>query len=332
MDISTNSLRPRYRLVRAIAVAIASAVLLSTFASTAGAVRPGTWETRTPVAMARHEASYVQVDGLLHLVGGKRKQHHVYDPDADSWSKVAPFLPPKVNRVQAVTVGGKIYVIGGTIKWKAPTIESKVVRIYDPATDTWSKGKPMPRPRGAGGVAVYKGKIYYAGGISNSRAVKWLDVYNPAKNTWRRLRNMPVPRQHFQAVVVGGNLYAVGGATYATRKLVKRTDRFNFKKGIWRKKSLRRVPVPVEGAAAAKVAGRVVLFGGVGANGATRAVQAFDPRTGRWTKWARMLSPRHAFQGAKCGAGVYFATGSDSKGRHPTTKNEVFFFGAPGPC
>ena len=310
---------------------LALSLLLAMLAPAAHAVRPGTWEVRAPAPMARHEASYVRIGDEFHLIGGKRKQHHVYDADSDSWSKAAPLLP-KVNRVQAVTVGGKIYVLGGTVRWREPTIESKAVRIYDPATDTWSRGAPMPRPRGAGGVAVYKGRIYYAGGISDGRAVKWFDVYSPAKDSWRRLPNMPVRRQHFQAVVLGGNFYAMGGADYATRKLVKRNDRFNFERRAWRGKSLRRPPVVTEGFAAAKLGGRVVLFGGVNAKGATRLVQAYNPSSNRWTRWARMLSPRHAFGAATCAGGVYVASGSDKKGRHPTPKNEVFFLDTPQPC
>lgn len=307
-------------------------LLLTTFASTASAVRPGTWETRTPAPFPRHESSYVQSEGLIHLLGGKWKQHNVYDPDTDTWSKSAP-MPVKVNRVQAVTVGGKIYMIGGTIKWRAPTIESKAVLIYDPGTNSWSRGKPMPRPRGAGGVGVFKGKIYYAGGIADGRSVKWFDVYNPATNKWRRLPDMPIARQHFGAVVANGNFFAFGGAKYATGNLVKKSVRFNFKKGTWRKKGVRTPPVLTQGFAAAKLSGRVVLFGGVAATGAKQVVQAYNPRTNTWVKWASMPTPRHALQAATCKGAAYLATGSDSKGRHPIASNDVFFLGvAANPC
>ena len=323
---------PRRTRLRAIAtVMLSGLLLLGVLSPAAHAVRPGSWSPLAPAPFPRHESSYVQLDGLFHLLGGKWRQHNVYDPRDDEWSKAAP-MPVKVNRVQAVTVGGKLYMIGGMVKWKAPTIESKAVLIYDPDTNSWSRGSPMPRPRGAGGVAVFNGKIYYAGGITNSRSVKWFDVYNPAKDRWRRLPNMPIARQHFQAVVANGKFYAIGGASYAKRQLVKKPVRFNFETGTWRKKGVRKPLVLTEGFVGAKLAGRVVLFGGVGATGAKAVVQAYDPRTNTWVRWAQLPTPRHATQGATCQGGVYIAAGSDASGRHPSARHDVFFLGASNPC
>jgi N-acetylneuraminic acid mutarotase len=323
---------PRRTRLRAIAtVMLSGLLLLGVLSPAAQAVRPGSWTPLAPAPFPRHESSYVQLDGLFHLLGGKWKQHNVYDPGSDEWSKAAP-MPVKVNRVQAVTVGGKIYMIGGMVKWKSPTIESKAVLIYDPDTNSWSRGRPMPRPRGAGGVAVFKGKIYYAGGIADSRSVKWFDVYNPATNKWRKLPNMPIARQHFQATVANGNFYAFGGANYATRQLVKKSARFNFRTGNWRMKGVRKPLVLTEGFAAAKLAGRIVLFGGVGATGAKSVVQAYDPRTNRWVKWAQLPTPRHATQAATCQGGAYIAAGSVATGRHPSARQDVFFLGASNPC
>ena len=187
----------------------------------------------------------MQLDGLFHLLGGKWKQHNVYDPGSDEWSKAAP-MPVKVNRVQAVTVGGKIYMIGGMVKWKAPTIESRAVLIYARAR-THEPGHADAASTRGGGIAVFGGKIYYAGGIADSRSVKWFDVYNPATNKWRKLPNMPTARQHFQAAVVNGKFFAFGGANYATRQLVKKSVRFNFQTGNWRKKGVRKPLVLTEG-------------------------------------------------------------------------------------
>jgi large repetitive protein len=313
------------------AIVLTAVLLLGTLAPTAQAANRGSWETRAPAPTVRHESSFVRLGTTLHLLGGKRKQHHVYDPSTDSWSKKAP-MPLRVNRVQAVMVAGKIYMIGGMIRYKAPTIESNKVQIYDPATDSWSEGAPMPRPRSAGGIAVHKGRIYYAGGISKSTSVKWLDVYNPATDTWRSLPDMPVARDHFHATVVGGSLYAIGGRQHGTGKLVKRNDRFNISAGSWRKKSLARVPVPVAGYGVAKMGRAVVLFGGVAKAGAKKLVQSYNPRKDKWRRLKPMPTPRHAVQAARCGSGVYLATGSVAAGRHPTDRHDVFFLKAPTSC
>ena len=64
--------------------------------------------------------------------------------------------------------GGKLYVIGG---WGRPdngqsndlaeTREYKAhVEIYDPASDTWSIGRPAPVPRAGGSSCALNGSIY----------------------------------------------------------------------------------------------------------------------------------------------------------------------------
>src|SRR5687768_14827398 len=109
MALDANISRP-IPLRRPLATLITATMLLVVSAPVVQAAPPGSWEAREPAPFPRHESSYVQVDGLFHLLGGKWRQHNVYDPDSDSWSKAAPLLV-KVNRVQAVTLGGKIYVV-----------------------------------------------------------------------------------------------------------------------------------------------------------------------------------------------------------------------------
>ena len=58
---------------------------------------------------------------------------------------------------------------------------------------------------------MYGGKIYYAGGLHDGKAVAWFDVYDPSTETWTQLPDMPRRRDHFQAAVVDGKFYAIGG-------------------------------------------------------------------------------------------------------------------------
>jgi hypothetical protein len=157
---------------------------------------PGSWQTRAPAPVKRAEIAFVELNGKLHLLGDIRA-HHVYDPATNTWS-TKKRMPVAVDHVQGVTVGGKIYFIGGLASWPSPHVST--VRIYDPASNSWSLGASMgTRGRGAGGVAVHQGKIYYAGGLHDGVAVKWFDVYDPAANTWTVLPDMPRVREHFHA-------------------------------------------------------------------------------------------------------------------------------------
>ena len=58
---------------------------------------------------------------------------------------------------------GKLYVFGGG---DALGTVVNTTRIYDPGTNTWSVGTPMPDVRAFMASGYYNGKIYLVGGYS----------------------------------------------------------------------------------------------------------------------------------------------------------------------
>ena len=141
------------------------------------AANAGAWTTVAPASSPRQEVSYVKAGGRFYLAWGRNAtQQEAYNPVTNTWKTLATPLPPQLDHIQGVAVGGKIYYIGGLIKYPSP--ETGTVWIYDPKTDTFSSAAPMPagRERGAGGVAVYDGKIYYAGGLHGGVAVPDLSL------------------------------------------------------------------------------------------------------------------------------------------------------------
>ena len=135
---------------------------------------PGTWVTKASTPVARQEVAYTNVNGRLYLAGSSTRQEY-YDPATDDWHTVAP-LPAALNNVQSVAIGDDIYYLGGLVGLLQPQDDS--VSIYHTTTNTFSEGTPMPagRARGAGGAAVYDGKIYVAGGLHDGTSVPWFDV------------------------------------------------------------------------------------------------------------------------------------------------------------
>ena len=160
------------------------------------------WVAQPDVPGARQEVSYVQVGGKFYLAGNGTT-HQKFDPQTGQWTNVAP-LPvsggTNLDHIQGVAYGGKIYYIGGLTSW--PNVEVGTVYIYDPATNTFDTGTPMPRPRGAGGVAVHDGKIYYAGGLQDGIARQLARRLRPRdghlvprlRRTCRRLATTSTPR------------------------------------------------------------------------------------------------------------------------------------------
>ena len=93
---------------------------------------------------------------------------------------------------------------------------TNVVEEYDPATDQWGLVRDrMPTERSGGTSAVYKGRIYVAGGEHQDThllaAFRALEAFNPATNSWEDLPKMPMPRHGLAGAVVGDRLYLASG-------------------------------------------------------------------------------------------------------------------------
>jgi hypothetical protein len=287
----------------------------------------GRWETRHPSGVRRQEVSYVAAGGKLYLAGGDTR-HEVYDPATDSWRDIAP-LPTKVDHIQGVELGGRVYYLGGLLAWPEPAVAA--VLAYDPQADRFELGTPMPRPRGAGGVAAYDGRIYYVGGLSDGEAVPWTDVYDPATGTWERLADMPRARDHFQAAVVGDELYAIGGRDVDIDATTDAVDVLDLRTGTWRS-GLAPLPTPRGGFAVAVLGEEILVIGGEGGGRTFDTVEAYDTRTDRWRELAPLRVARHGISAAVCG-GVYVAAGGrEQGGGEPTDVHEVYYAGAAKPC
>jgi N-acetylneuraminic acid mutarotase len=190
----------------------------------------------------------------------------------------------------------------------------------------------MPRGRGAGGVAVHNGKIYYAGGLHNGSAVSWFDEYNPVTDTWRKLPNMPRAKDHFHAAVVNGKFFAIGGRNTAINATLAANDVFNFSTGTW---SSNRAPLPTKrgGFAAAVLGDEILIIGGEGGGKTFATVEAYDVSSNSWRALAPMPTPRHGIQAAVCNGGVYIAAGGRTQGgANPSDVHEAFFLNGQTAC
>jgi N-acetylneuraminic acid mutarotase len=291
--------------------------------------------------IARHEHGYVRVAERFYLIGGRGdtpvKPVEIFDPTTRVWTAgAAP--PVEMHHFQAVEYDGKVYVVGamtGGYPTEPPIPE---VHVYDPATDRWSAGPAIPadRRRGGAGVVVHDGQIYVAAGIRNGHTdghVAWLDTFDPRTGAWRRLADAPRARDHFQAAVIDGKLYAVGGRRSSVgtgqpfELTVSEVDVYDFRTGRWSTlPPAANLPTPRAGATTAVMDGRLLVLGGEsGAQQAAHAeVEAYDPRTGRWTTLAPLTVGRHATQAVVHDGRLYVAAGSRTRGATEINSQEVF--------
>ena len=111
-------------------------------------------------------------DGLIYVFGGRNLTSdlgfvapvQIYDPATDSWTTGSNMTDPITIGNAVAMPNGLIYVIGGMNNSAMSSVTDEV-QIYDPSTDTWTMGEPMPDKLYAGmASALGSNTIIYAGG------------------------------------------------------------------------------------------------------------------------------------------------------------------------
>jgi N-acetylneuraminic acid mutarotase len=196
------------------------------------------WTKRRPMPLASHHVSFTEHQGKIYAFGGfvlpqsgppawvPIDNAWEYDPASDHWRALAP-LPTRRGSPVAVSVGDKIYVIGGAgtlpgadaVHPARPHYSVSAVEEYDPAANTWRARAPIPTPRNHAVAGVVNSKIYVIGGrvggafvSSGSSNVGVVEEYDPAADRWGAPKaRMPSARSAMAAGVYGGRIYVAGG-------------------------------------------------------------------------------------------------------------------------
>src|ERR1700693_4701726 len=198
------------------------------------------WTKKKPMALPAHHLTLTEYNGKIYVFGGFTagkvgnlaawtpiNNAFEYDPVKDSWRELAP-MPTKRGAGVAVTVGDKMYMIGGaTVAPGAtnpaihPTTAQRVVGTveeYDPKTNQWRARATMPTPRNHTAAGVVDGKIYVIGGrigaafIAASSNLSNVEAYDPVNDTWSPpLAKMPTARSGLCVGVYQNRIYIAGG-------------------------------------------------------------------------------------------------------------------------
>ncbi len=162
-------------------------------------------------------------------IGGISDQNFVYDALNDSWSKMAP-IPTAVMDYASSVVDGNIYIIGGRkygrINASHPNIVTDLVQIFDPKTNQWSQGTPIPTSVWYAGACATTGlmapkRIYVVGGwvqtnltSDGSQGTNLTQVYDIENDGWSV--GVPMPstlRPSLTLTNINDTLYAIDGLT-----------------------------------------------------------------------------------------------------------------------
>src|SRR6185369_15433556 len=86
--------------------------------------------------------------------------------------------------------------------------------IYDPATDSWSDGAPLPTGRSGIAAAISGGKIVVFGGEvggANGHTFNNAEAYDATSNSWTAEAPMPTARHGLGVAAVGQDIYVISG-------------------------------------------------------------------------------------------------------------------------
>src|SRR6266852_4446532 len=126
------------------------------------------------------------------------------------WTPKASASTPRSNAGAGV-INGKLYVVGGCLNSDCTTSALGTLEVYDPSHDSWTPDASMATARAQAAVAAVGGKLYAAGGFSESGTLTSVEVYDSTLNTWSPAASMPAPRSGAIASVVNGIIYVIGG-------------------------------------------------------------------------------------------------------------------------
>jgi N-acetylneuraminic acid mutarotase len=239
---------------------------------------------------------------------------------ANPWTFGAPFPDPS-EEVLGATAGGKFYVFAGLAPgWKPKSL----VFEYDPASNAWSKKRPMRLASHHVAFASLNNKIYAFGGFTfpESGPPGWNPVdnaweYDPATDEWKELAPMPTRRGAAAAGVAGGKIYVAGGANSLPgvtengihparpHNVLATVEEYDPATNTWRAR--RPLLLPRNHHVTVGLSDRVYAIGGrvgsafiSGTSNNVDLIEMYDPAADLWLPRTRMPTARSAI-----GAGTY---------------------------
>jgi hypothetical protein len=277
----------------------------------------------------RHEAAFVRVGEKFYLLGGRSiRPVSIYDTQTSTWTEGTK-PPIEMHHFQPVVYNNKIYCISAmTGGWPNETPTTHVY-MYNPATDTWSKGDEIPeeRRRGSTGNVLHNGKIYIVCGIKNGHIgdhKNWMDSYDPSTGKWEILADAPRARDHFQAVLVHGKIVASAGRNTGIIPdesfggTIAEVDVYDIATNSWETLP-NNIPTKRAGNAAIFLNDEVLIVGGesMTQEKAHADVEALNLKTREWRTLPSLLEGRHGSGLLEYEGAIYIASGCGNRGGKP---------------
>ncbi len=189
------------------------------------------WSQGPSLPLRRGGGGLVRLGNSVHYVGGFDENarcdvdtHLKFDLEdpASGWQDLTASspLPLPRNHFGAVTLGGKLYVVGGQNGHDGcgNGADLAFLHAYDPLTDEWERLADLPEVQSHAepGTFVHNGKILMVGGEYRRGRGVW--EYDPVADAWKILDEMTLPVTLLAPVarVHQGRLFVVNGGHPST--------------------------------------------------------------------------------------------------------------------
>ncbi len=203
----------------------------------------GSWTKTGDLAVARWDHTATLLDGpacgrpgapswchRVLVVGGDYVElgryplssAELWDPLTGTWSPAGELAFARANHTATSLPDGRVMIVGGlggaATKEPAPTSGSQdqvlsSVEIYDPMTNSWSKGPEIGVPRYAHTATVLRnGFVLVVGGIDAAGYLSAAELFDPVTSQWR-VGGIPLqPRGgHTATLLADGRVLVAGG-------------------------------------------------------------------------------------------------------------------------
>ncbi|MGB3401558.1 MAG: kelch repeat-containing protein [Microcoleaceae cyanobacterium] len=196
------------------------------------------WSTLTDMPTPRGGATAQVLNGEIYVIGGLGANGasvdtvEIFDPVTGQWSSGTDLQTRRDNPGSAV-VDDMLYVFGGRTRNSDGFVENdtlNTIEIYDPVSNLWSFGTPMPTGRRALSVGTLNNRIQVIGGEAGvgGTSFEQNEEYNPATDTWRTLPSIPTPRHGAGFGTIDDVVYVVGGGPAAGSNFTNVTEGFTL--------------------------------------------------------------------------------------------------------
>ena len=266
-------------------------------------LRGDTWEKLPSLNHPRAAAAAGVVGDKIVVVGGQAdgklvRQTEVFD--GERWTDVADMPTPR-EHLGAASDGRYLYAVGG--RDLSADKNATALERYDPANDSWTELEDMPRATGGVSAAYAGGRVVAIGGEGATAVSDAVQAYDIQHEKWSSLPALPTARHGVAVAAIGDVVYAIGGATavghLGSTKEAEVLDLSGKPAAAeatasiaWRE--LAGAPSRRQYAASTEMAGRLWLFGGIGADGsASTETAAYDRAINTWTPGPELPRPLH---------------------------------------